>query len=157
MKFHGFNLVFILLIFAYIFYINYQSPTFLYDIFNNVFTKVIILTAIVLITIGHSSGIGGLLVGLLLAISYVITSDLLSSRQNESFQNFPNRYYVTESEEDEDSPVGKVYEKCEKGPCPFRAEEKGLKITGGDPLPEESEGLDGPFAQSGIGYQFGLA
>lgn len=98
------NTVIVLLILGYLIYLSMVDnilPPFINDLFNNMLFRISTLVLIVFITIGHKdTGLGGPMIGIMLAIAYVITSQIVS-KNTELFyiENYDENY---ENDEDED-------------------------------------------------------
>ncbi len=77
----GINTLITVLVVIYLFYIwgvEYQPPQFLADLFNNILFRISALLLIIFAIIGHKgTGVGGPVIGILLAIAYVITIHIL--------------------------------------------------------------------------------
>ena len=81
----GFNTFFVALIIGYLLYIwwiDYDLPEMLDQLFNNVLFRLSALVLIVLTAMGHKeTGLGGPMVGILLAIAFVITMNVVDTNK----------------------------------------------------------------------------
>ncbi len=73
-----------ILVVIYLFYIwgvQYQPPQLLADLYSNILFRISALLLIIFAIIGHKgTGVGGPVIGILLAVAYVVTMDVLGNK-----------------------------------------------------------------------------
>lgn len=98
------NAIIVIAVLIYILYIGFADdilPDFINDLFNNFLFRLSVLILIIMLAIGHKdTGIGGPMIGIMVAIAYVITSHLVMNAE---------LFYVEEYFDEEETPQEEEY------------------------------------------------
>ncbi len=99
------NVLIVLAVITYLLYLGYNDniiPDMFNDLFNNILFRASILVMIVMVCIGHDkSGLGGPMTGIMLAIAYIITMDLIRD-DKEMFLLDDREFFDENYSDDED-------------------------------------------------------